>query len=138
MAAIQIFDNPKPKTLAQGFLVVPEYRHIVSRGEKMGSVAVNLIEVESDIPGGGRMAASGTSMSAPQVVNLAAKIIAVEPFMTPQAVIDLIIKGATPRDGDENFLLLHPKDTMNLLKTAQEKDTVRRELKPDPARMVVE
>jgi len=98
----------------------------------------NGFEVESYVPGGGRMAASGTSMSAPAVVNLAAKIIAVEPYMTPQAVIDLIMKGATPRDGDPDFLLLDPKGTMALLETMRAEKKVKRELRPDPARMVVE
>jgi subtilisin family serine protease len=97
----------------------------------------NGFEVESYTPGGGRMAASGTSMSAPAVVNLAAKIIAVDPNLTPRAVIELIMKGATPRDGDPNFLLLDPKDTMTLLETMQAEKKVKRELRPDPARLAV-
>ena len=108
-----------------------------SQGDNVRLYA-NGFEVESFIPGGGRMAASGTSMSAPQVVNLAAKIIAVESLVTPQAIIELILKGATPRDGDENFLLLDPKGTMNLLAKEQKEDTVKRELTPDPARMAVD
>jgi subtilisin family serine protease len=108
-----------------------------SRGDNVRLYA-NGFEVESFIPGGDRMAASGTSMSAPQVVNLAAKITAVEPYMTPQAVIELILQAATPRDGDENFLLLNPKGAMELLARKQKEDTVRRELTPDPARMVVD
>ncbi len=98
----------------------------------------NGFEVESYVPGGGRMAASGTSMSSPAVVNLAAKIIAVEPYMTPQAVIELILEGATPREGDEDFLLLHPKDTMTLLEAKRVDNTIKRGLRPDPARMEVE
>jgi subtilisin family serine protease len=98
----------------------------------------NGFEVESYVPGGGRMAASGTSMSSPAVVNLAAKITAVEPYMTPEAVIDLILKGATPRDGDEDFLLLNPKGTMQLLESMQKQNKVRRALQPDRARMEVE
>ena len=87
------------------------------------------------------MAASGTSMSSPAVVNLAAKIIAVEPYLTPQAVIDLILEGATPRDDDENFLLLHPKDTMKRLEANRGMRTDAqdgRALKPDPARAYVD
>jgi subtilisin family serine protease len=98
----------------------------------------NGFEVESYVPGGGRMAASGTSMSSPAVVNLAAKVLAVEPLMTPQAVIALIMEGATPREGDEDFLLLNPKNTMNLLESMQEEDKVPRALRPDPARIEVE
>ena len=98
----------------------------------------NGFEVESYVPGGGRMAASGTSMSSPAVVNLAAKIIAVEPYMTPQAVIELILEGATPRENDENFLLLHPKDTMTLLEAKRADNKIKKQLRPDPVRMEVE
>ena len=84
------------------------------------------------------MAGSGTSMSSPAVVNLAAKILSVEPSMTPQAVIELIMEGATPRDNDMDFLLLHPKDTMTLLESMQAKKKVKRKLAPGPARAVVE
>ena len=58
--------------------------------------------------------------------------------MVPPDVIELIMRGATPRDGDGDFLLLHPKDTMNLLMEERKKDLVKRELKPDPARMAVD
>jgi subtilisin family serine protease len=98
----------------------------------------NGFEVESYVPGGGRMAASGTSMSSPAAVNLAAKVLAVEPLMTPQAVIDLILEGATPRDGDKSFLLMDPKATMKLLASMRAEDTVKRELKPDPQRLYYE
>jgi subtilisin family serine protease len=108
-----------------------------SQGENVRLYA-NGFEVESYVPGGDRMAASGTSMSAPAVVNLAAKILAVEPYMTPAAVIDLIMKGATPREGDEDFRLLHPKDTMTLLESMRKQKKVKRELMPDPARIEVE
>jgi subtilisin family serine protease len=97
----------------------------------------NGFEVESYVPGGDRMAASGTSMSSPAVVNLAAKILAVEPLMTPEAVIELILEGATPHDGDEDFLLLHPKATMELLESKRAADKVERQLRPDPARAYV-
>jgi subtilisin family serine protease len=98
----------------------------------------NGFEVDSYVPGGGRMEASGTSMSSPAVTNLAAKIIAVEPYLTPQEVIDLILEGATPREGDENFLLLHPKNTMIQLGERQKENTLKRALRPDPARLEVE
>jgi subtilisin family serine protease len=98
----------------------------------------NGFEVESFVPGGGRLAASGTSMSAPQVVNLAAKILAVEPMLTPEAVIELIMEGATPREGDEDFRLLHPKNTMTLLKERLANNTIEKALQPDPRRFEVE
>ena len=93
-----------------------------SQGEHVRLYA-NGFEVESYVPGGGRMAASGTSMSSPAVVNLAAKIIAVEPYLTPQEVIDLIMEGATPREGDEDFRRPHPKNTMNSLEVKQQRTT---------------
>ncbi len=99
----------------------------------------NGFEVESYVPGGDRMAASGTSMASPAVVNLAAKILAVEPEMTPQAVIELIDEGATPRDGDDNFLLLDPKATIGLLlesKHAAKGDT--RQRRSDPTQPYVD
>jgi subtilisin family serine protease len=108
-----------------------------SQGENVRLYA-NGFEVESYVPGGGRMAASGTSMSSPAVVNLAAKILAVEPFLTPPAVIELIMAGATPRDDDPDFLLLNPKGTMIQLETMAKGKKLKRELHPDPVRVIVE
>jgi subtilisin family serine protease len=108
-----------------------------SQGDNVRLYA-NGFEVKSSVPGGGTMAASGTSMSSPAVVNLAGKIIAVEPYLTPQEVIDLIMEGATPRDGDENFRLLHPKNTMIGLETRKKNNTLERALQPDPARAYVD
>jgi len=53
-------------------------------------VHANGYQVESVIPGGERVAESGTSMASPQVANLAAKILAVNPKLAPQQVIALI------------------------------------------------
>jgi subtilisin family serine protease len=94
----------------------------------------NGFEVESYVPGGDRMAASGTSMASPAVVNLAAKILAVEPDMTPQAIIELIDEGATPRDGDENFLLLDPKATVELLESKRAAKADTRQRRSDPTK----
>jgi len=108
-----------------------------SQGENVRLFAIGF-EVESYVPGGEKMAMSGTSMSSPAVVNLAAKILAVEPYLTPQEVIDLITEGATPREGDKDFLLLHPKNTMNSLEVKQKDNTLKRALQPDPARAYVD
>jgi subtilisin family serine protease len=72
------------------------------------SVHANGYEVESYLPGGDRMKLSGTSMASPNVANLAAKIIAVNPKLKPEQVIDIIRKTAdkTP-DGRRN--LINPK-----------------------------
>jgi subtilisin family serine protease len=72
-------------------------------------------EVESYVPGGIRMKFSGTSMSAPAVVNLAAKLIALDPSLTPEKVKDLIKKGADISPDGER-LLINPKKTIELIK----------------------
>jgi hypothetical protein len=75
----------------------------------------NGFRVESYVPGGTRMKKSGTSMASPNVVNLAAKLIALDPSLTPQQVIALIEKGADPSpDGRRH--LINPKATVALLK----------------------
>lgn len=77
----------------------------------------NGFEVDSFVPGGHRMELSGTSMASPNVVNLAAKLIALDPSLTPAQVIDLIEKGAEPRGKDGALLVIHPQRSVELLKT---------------------
>ncbi len=74
----------------------------------------NGFEVMSFVPGGDRMAMSGTSMSSPNVVNLAAKVLAVNPDLTPQELIDLM-KSATETSEDGRITLIHPKATLEML-----------------------
>jgi len=74
----------------------------------------NGFEVESFVPGGIRMKMSGTSMSAPAVVNLAAKMIALDPSLTPEKVKDLIKKGAD-NSSDGKRLLINPRKTIALM-----------------------
>jgi hypothetical protein len=77
-------------------------------------VHANGFEVESYLPGGDRMKLSGTSMSAPNVTNLAAKLFALDPSLTPEQVIDLILLGAdTSEDG--RLHLIHPKRSIEML-----------------------
>lgn len=64
--------------------------------------------VDSVIPGGERLAVSGTSMSAPQVTNLAAKILAVNPALTPPQVIE-IIRETAEKTADGRRVLIHPR-----------------------------
>jgi subtilisin family serine protease len=71
--------------------------------------------IESFVPRGKRMLMSGTSMSSPQVANLAAKLLAVRPSLTPSEVISLIDKGAEPSDEDPRIKLINPKKSLALL-----------------------
>jgi subtilisin family serine protease len=61
------------------------------------------------------MKLSGTSMSAPAVVNLAAKLIALDPSLTPDKVKELIKKGSD-LSSDGKRLLINPKKTIGLIK----------------------
>jgi subtilisin family serine protease len=53
-------------------------------------VHANGYQVDSYLPGGSRVALSGTSMASPNVANLAAKILAINPSLKPVQVIALI------------------------------------------------
>jgi subtilisin family serine protease len=73
-------------------------------------------EVESDVPGGQRLKMSGTSMAAPNVANLAGKILAIKPDLKPANVIALIKKGVTPAPGAKKEIpLIDPKRILSLL-----------------------
>ncbi len=74
-------------------------------------VDANGYQVESVIPGGEKLAESGTSMASPQVVNLAAKIFAVNPKLTPTQVIALILDNAD-KTPDGRRTLINPKKTL--------------------------
>jgi subtilisin family serine protease len=78
-------------------------------------IYANGYEVDSFVPGGGRMKASGTSMASPNALNLAAKLFALDPELTPAQVIELMKKGATPREGDTSFLLINEQRSAELL-----------------------
>ena len=71
-------------------------------------------QVESFVPGGSRLRESGTSMASPNVANLAAKLFALDPALTPEQAIDLIKRGAdATADGRRH--LIDPKATVALL-----------------------
>jgi hypothetical protein len=61
--------------------------------------------VESYVPGGTRLQLSGTSMASPNVVNLAAKLFALDPSLTPTQVVDLIKRGATASEDGRRHLI---------------------------------
>jgi subtilisin family serine protease len=70
-------------------------------------VHANGYQVESFLPGGSRVALSGTSMAAPNVANLAAKILAVKPSLKPQEVI-AIIQDTAESTSDGRRKLINP------------------------------
>ena len=67
--------------------------NFTSTGQNIG-VYANGYEVESVVPGGAKVHMSGTSMAAPEVTNLAAKLLAVNPKLTPVQVIAIITRTA--------------------------------------------
>jgi len=77
-------------------------------------VYANGFEVDSYIPGGDRMKFSGTSMSSPNVVNLAAKLLAVNPDLKPADLMRLIEEGSDPRDNGR-YSLINPKTSFKMM-----------------------
>ena len=71
----------------------------------------NGYQVVSFIPGGDKLAFSGTSMAAPQVANLAGKLLAIKPTLTPAELIGLIV-GTAERTADGRRVLIHPKNAL--------------------------
>jgi subtilisin family serine protease len=76
--------------------------------------------VESYVPGGAKLKLSGTSMATPNVVNLAAKLFALDPKLTPAEAIDLIRQGATTSE-DGRRHLIDEKRSVALLKEQAKK-----------------
>ena len=71
-------------------------------------VHANGYQVESYLPGGSRVPLSGTSMASPQVANLAGKLLAVNPKLTPTELIRIIVDTAD-RSADGRRNLVNPK-----------------------------
>lgn len=79
-------------------------------------VYANGFEVVSYVPGGDEMALSGTSMSSPNVVNLAAKLLAKDPKLTTAQLRDAIIAGTDEQvSGDRKVRLINPKKSLELI-----------------------
>lgn len=76
----------------------------------------NGFEVESYIPGGQRQKMSGTSMAAPNAANLAGKLLALDPSLTTQQVIDLLERGAQLLEGHEDRFIINPRRSIDLLR----------------------
>jgi subtilisin family serine protease len=78
-------------------------------------VYANGYQVQSVVPGGAVQSWSGTSMAAPQVVNLAAKILARYPGLTAAQVKKAIVDGAETKDvGGRKLRILDPKRSLDL------------------------
>lgn len=75
----------------------------------------NGYRIESFMPGGQKVRFSGTSMAAPQVSNLAAKILALKPEMKPAEVVALIRANAEPAPGQAGRFVINPKKTIAAL-----------------------
>jgi subtilisin family serine protease len=54
------------------------------------------------------VALSGTSMAAPQVTNLAAKLLVLNPKLTTAQLIEAIV-GSAEKTADGRRVLMHPK-----------------------------
>lgn len=65
----------------------------------------NGYQVDSYLPGGERVAFSGTSMASPQVAGLAAKMLAVNPQLQPAEVIAIILATADTTADGRRFLV---------------------------------
>jgi subtilisin family serine protease len=72
-------------------------------------------EVNSYVPGGEMMKFSGTSMASPNVANLAAKILAVNPKLKP-AEVAVIIRETAEKTEDGRRFLIHPKNAIAMAK----------------------
>lgn len=83
-------------------------------------VHANGFEVPSKLPGGEEMKYSGTSMAAPNVANLAGKLLAVKPDLTTSQLVSLITL-ATDRSADGRINLINPKRSFELLSVLQGK-----------------
>ncbi len=82
---------------------------------KSVDVYANGFMVPSKVPGGETLELSGTSMAGPQVGNLAGKLLAVDPNLTTVEVVDLIMRGASPKEGGK-VLLINPRKSIALLR----------------------
>ena len=83
-------------------------------------IYANGFEVESYVPGGDRIPFNGTSMSSPQVLNLAAKLLALEPGLTVAELRQLILDGADEKALETRTIkLMNPKRSLELLQERQ-------------------
>ena len=118
-----VFDSTYPAGLkASNLLVVGA---VDQSGEEtsftsFGNVDVYAdgVDVSSFVPGGATLKLSGTSMAAPQVTNLAAKVLAEHPALSVAQLKAAILRGADPHPvGGKTIRLLNPKKSLAQLNT---------------------
>ena len=83
----------------------------------LGKVDVygNGFEVDSYVPGGNRIPFNGTSMSSPQVVNLAGKLLALYPGLSVAQLKAAIIEGADEKALETRSIrLMNPRSSLEL------------------------
>ena len=79
----------------------------------------NGFEVESYVPGGNRIKFNGTSMSSPQVLNLAAKLLAIDPSLSTAELRQLILDGSDDKAlASRTIRLMNPAASRELLRSA--------------------
>ncbi len=81
-------------------------------------VHANGYQVESYVPGGLRVAFSGTSMASPEVANLAGKMLAVNPKLQPEQVIAIIV-STSDKSADGRRTLINPVRAMEAARSRQ-------------------
>ncbi len=88
----------------------------------LGKVDVygNGFEVDSYVPGGNRIPFNGTSMSSPQVVNLAGKILALYPELSVAELKAAIIEGADEKALETRSIrLMNPRASIEIAASMQ-------------------
>jgi len=88
-----------------------------SYGENV-DVHANGFEVESYIPGGQLLKFSGTSMAAPNVANLAGKLLAIDPDLSVREVKNIILEKAEKTE-DGRRMLINPKASISAVMARQ-------------------
>jgi len=76
------------------------------------------VDVYTAMPGGSKMMMSDNTLAAPQVSNLAAKLLAINPELAPADIIELILGNAdaVEMDGEKTIRLMNGKATVEKLK----------------------
>jgi subtilisin family serine protease len=76
----------------------------------------NGFEVDSYVPGGERMKFSGTSMASPNVANLAGKLVALNPKLSPTEIVQAMKQTGDPLVGYDGRVIINPKRAVEALR----------------------